>query len=216
MTSHKKYYQNLYESFGYPPSRQSVLRPAVLDAVAKRLGTKIPAALRDYYCVAGRERRFNICHDRLLAPKEWRIDQRRLVFMEENQSAVWWGISTRSRSSDPTVWQGVNQEPIQWNREHPRCSEFLAIMLHYQAVMGGLRFRGSATVPNISHLRLDHSWTYYGESNEMRAYSRPNQVVCLMIWWPPFLGKASLMVHAGGKTRADVHAIAVDLGVRFD
>ena len=216
MASYRKYYQQVYELFGYPLTRPSSVPAPMLDAAAKRLGVTLPAALRDYYGVAGRERRFSACHNRLLAPKDWRIDQRRLMFLEENQTALWWGVSTRSAGVDPAVWQGLNGEPVQWSREHRKCSEFLAIMLHYQAVSGGLRFCASAMVPDISHVSLDDSWTYYGECCEVRAYSRPNQVVCLMIWWPPFADQASLKVSAGGKTKTDLQTIAADLGVRFE
>ncbi|MGO9114246.1 MAG: hypothetical protein ACLP9L_33950 [Thermoguttaceae bacterium] len=53
----------------------------------------ISAALRDYYLVAGRERRFNCCLNRLLPPQEWLVDKHRLIFMEENQAVLSWGVN---------------------------------------------------------------------------------------------------------------------------
>jgi hypothetical protein len=186
----------------------------VIAAAEKRLGVRVPRALRDYYLVAGRERRFNICLNRLLSPLEWSIDKHRLIFMEENQGGFWWGISVRNPSSeDPPVSQGINDEPITWSLEHRKCSVFLAVMLHYQAVNGGLRFCGRADAPErFRHRFEDIGWTFYGEVNTQSAYSRANQVVCLM---PPFDTRfmPNWSVLAGGKTKQDLQTIAIDLGV---
>jgi len=153
----------MYETFGYPLTARTAPSSKVLAGVEKRLGVIIPGAFRDYYLVAGRERRFNTCHNRLLAPQEWSIDKQRLIFMEENQGVVWWGVSTRNPDSDdPPVSQGINDEPITWFQEHRRCSVFLAVMLHYQAVNGGFRFCGAAIAPDQSNYRFEkNGWTYY-------------------------------------------------------
>jgi hypothetical protein len=216
MESFKKYYRAMYRTFGHPLTERTALSSKVLAAAQKRLGVRIPAALRDYYLLAGRERRFNACHDRLLAPAEWSVDKKRLIFMEENQKVVWWGVSTRNPDSDdPPVSQGVNDEPITWHPEHRKCSVFLAVMLHYQAVSGGFRYCGRANAPDQSSYRFDENgWIYYGEVNSLLAYSRSNQVVCLM---PPgglpFMQKWSVL--AGAKTKRDLHAIEADLGMTF-
>jgi hypothetical protein len=217
MARFRKYYRSIFRTFGYPLTERTALSPAVLAVAEKRLGVRIPAALRDYYLVAGRERRFNMCHNRLLPPSRWAVDQRRLIFMEENQSVVWWGVSTRNPGSDdPPVSQGINDEPITWCSEQRKCSVFLTVMLHYQAVTGGFRFCGSAAAPEQSSYRFEENgWTRYGTVNTLLAFSRPNQVVCLM---PE--GELSLMpkwlVLAGGKTSADLRAIASDLGVAIE
>ncbi len=217
MASFKEYYRTLYSTFGYPLTKSASLSPKVLRAAEDHLGVRSPAALRDYYSVAGRERRFNACHNRLLPPSEWTIDKKRLIFMEENQSVVFWGVSTRNPDSDdPPVSQGINDEPICWYPEHRRCSVFLAVMLHYQAISGGFRYCGKGDAPERTGYRLkEHGWTYYGEVNSLFAYSRPNQVVCLM---PPgdlpFMQSWSVL--AGGKTANDLRIIAAELGVTFE
>ncbi len=64
-------------------------------------------ALRDDYLCAGRERRFNHVFNRLLPPQEWFIDQGQLVFMEVNQSVVFWGIALEAEMiDDPPIFQG--------------------------------------------------------------------------------------------------------------
>jgi len=217
MASFKKYYRTIYDTFGYPLTERTALSSEVLAAAQKRLGVRIPAALRDYYLVAGLERRFSACHNQLLPPQRWALDKQRLIFMEENQWVAWWGVSTRNPDSDdPPVSQGVNDEPITWHPEHRKCSVFLAVMLHYQAVSGGYRFSGGADAPDQSDYRFEEQgWTYYGEVNSLEAYSRRNQVVCLT---PPsdfpFMQKWSVL--AGGKTKGDLQGIATDLGLTFE
>jgi hypothetical protein len=211
MPSFKKYYRTIYDTFGYPLGECMGMSSTVLDAAQKHLGVHIPPALRDYYLVAGRERRFNTCHNRLL-PAKWSIDKQRLIFMEENQAVVWWGVSTRNRESDdPPVSQGVNDEPISWFPEHRRCSEFLALMLHYQAVNGGFRFCRTASPGDGTVQRLQNGWTYYGEVNRLKAYSRSNQAVCLMPLGDAFMNAISVL--PGAKTKNDLQAIGDDLQV---
>lgn len=189
----------------------------MLTAAGKRLGVRIPKALRDYFLVAGRERRFGTCNNRLLPPSQWTTDKHRLIFMEENQRVVWWGVSTRNpHADDPPVSRGLNEEPITWQPDHRKCSAFLAFMLHYQAVSGGFDHSGRADAPEETDYRFEeHGWTCHGKLSGMSAYSRRNQVVCLV---PPgdlpFLRKWSVL--AGGKTRADLQAIEADLGIRVD
>ena len=209
MSTFKKYHQSIFRTLGYPLSERSAFPASVLTTAEKRLGIRIPAALRDYYLVAGRERRFNACHNRLLSPNQWTLDKHRLVFMEENQSVVLWGVSTRNpETADPPVSQAINDESLVWNLENRKCSQFLAVMLHYQAVNGGFRFCGTGSVsdPPIDRLKRN-GWKYAGAINSLTAYSRPNQAVCLM---PP--GDLPFMRHwsvlAGGKTKSDLSTIA--------
>ena len=122
MTPFIKHYRRLFTSFGYPLTKPTGLPSTTIAAAGKRLGVTIPAALRAFYLVAGRERRFNVCHNRLLAPQSWTTDRHRLIFMEENQQVVFWGVSLRNRDvQDPPVSQGVNDEPIVWRPEHRKC-----------------------------------------------------------------------------------------------
>ncbi len=218
MERFKTYFQNIYATFGYPLTERTALSPDALDAAGERLGVKVPAALRDYYLVAGRERRFNTSLNRLLSTSDWTIDKKRLIFMEENQSVVCWGVSIRNPDSDdPPVSQGIDDdESFTWHPEHRKCSVFLAVMLHYQAVSGGCRYCGGGDAPEQSSYRFEaHGWTYHGQVTSMSAYSRPNQVVCVM---PP--GPLRFMqnwrVLAGGKTKRDLETIAAEVGVTLE
>lgn len=212
MASFKKYYRDIFTTLGHPLTNATGIPSEELSRHAKRLGVRIPRSLRDYYAVAGREKLFNRCHNRLLAPKNCSIDKRNLIFMEENQAVVLWSVSTRSSvANDPAVFQAVNDEPITWVREHKKCSVFLGVMLHYQAVSGGFRYVGSAPSPDNLHEKLKVGWTFIGEVNQLWAFSRRNQVVCVMFSDLPF--QPAMMIRAGGKTKADLHAIEDFLSV---
>jgi len=215
MPSFAEHYRGIFKNFGYPLTTRSGVAPPVLDAAEKRLGVRLPTALREYYLVAGAERRFNTCFQRLLPPSKLWIDGRRLVFMEENQSVVFWGIASKaSNQVDPTVFQGINDEPIAWYVENRKCSIFLSVILHYQAVNGGLRHCARADAPEKSDYRFKRQgWTYYGEDNGLKAYSRPNQVVCLMS--PGDVPLPTGSVLAGGKTRKALEAIGTEIGLEF-
>jgi hypothetical protein len=206
-------YRAAFECFGYPLTQSSSLPGDSLRKTEDRLGVRIPLALRDYYLMAGNEKRFNCANHRFLHPSKWFVDGRHIVFLEENQSVVWWGVSTRtSNAIDPSVSQSVSAEELVWHKEHKKCSSFLTVMLHYQAVSGGFRFCGSAAAPDNLHELLKKGWRYAGELNQLWAFSRQNQVVCVM----PGGGlphMPAMMLLGGAKTKDDLGAIEESLAV---
>lgn len=215
MPSFKKQYQTLFKTFGCPLIENMGMPAKLLAAAEKRLRVRIPRALRDYCLVAGRERRFNTCHHRLLAPADWMVDRQHLIFMEENQRVVLWGVSIRNPDTkDPPVSQGVVAEPIHWARECRRCSDFLRRMLLYQAVSGGMPFSGIGDAPEKSDYRFDkHGWISHGELGGAHMYSRQNQVVCLQPVQLPYMPTMKINVSAGARTEADFVNIGKELSV---
>ena len=202
-----KYYCDIFASFGYPLGQNASLAESTIDRAADSLNITLPAALRDFYTVAGREKRFNQCHNRIIAPKDWRLSKNRLIFMEENQWVVWWGVSVRNpRNDDPPVSQAVNDDDddLDWYQENRRCSVFIAVMLHYQAVSGGFTHFGNSPEPKNLKRLLKREWQFYGTVNQLSAYSRQNQVVCI----EPDMG-----VAAAAKTQKALKAIQDELGL---
>lgn len=183
-----------------------------IAAAEKRLGVGVPKALRDYYLVAGGERRFNHIFDRLLAPSEWFVDSGHLVFMEENQAVVFWGtVATADPAPDPPVFQGVNGDPIEWYQEHEKCSVFLLVTLHWHGAFGGaMRWADTAAVDPQLVRHLDRHWRFAGEVNAMRAYNRPGQAVCFLQW------DDSWRVFGGTSTKDGLAEMAKDLGLEWD
>src|SRR3712207_4710383 len=92
------------------PLKASDRTPAdALSRAERRLGVRLPGALREYYRACGRFGPLNRAHDRLIAPEKLFVDSGKLVFLEENQWVVYWGVEAASeRRGDPPVFQGVN------------------------------------------------------------------------------------------------------------
>ena len=89
---------------------------------------RIPQALFDYYSVAGYHW-VNKKQNRLrpLEELDWYRDW--LIFMDDDQGLVSWGIQRQDlSSSDPVVWQGILGEEIDWFQEDLTLSEFFIEM----------------------------------------------------------------------------------------
>ena len=81
-------YRQAFADLGFPLGEREALDPQALETMPLG-GLRLPGALRDYYLVAGRERRLNSSFNRLLAPADVFVEAGRVVFMEENQAAVY-------------------------------------------------------------------------------------------------------------------------------
>src|SRR5262245_51306813 len=189
--------------------------PSVAQAEA-RLGLRLPAVLRAYYRLAGRHDRFNRAHNRLRRPGEWSVDGGKLVFLEENQCVVVWGVGVSgSPEEDPPVYQGtiIRGQPTEWHLEHERCSEFLLVMLHLQAVCEGYEFLGGSDITPEALARFLTGWTPAGRVNELLAFHREGGAACVIE------GEGSSQLYVGGRTERDFEAIEAELeavGVGID
>ena len=88
MPPFKDYFRAMYLTFGYPLTKRSGTPLEDIVSAEKSLGVRVPMALREYYLVAGRVKGFNTCNHRLLSPADWELDNKRLIFMEENQKVL--------------------------------------------------------------------------------------------------------------------------------
>jgi hypothetical protein len=189
--------------------------PSVAQAEA-RLGLRLPLVLRSYYRLAGRYDRFNRAHNRLRRPGEWSVDGGKLVFLEENQCVVVWGVeASRSPEDDPSVYQGtiIRGQPTEWHLEHELCSEFLLVMLHLQAVYEGYAFLGGSEITPAALERFLTGWTPVGRVHELRAFHREGGAACVLE------GEGSWQLYVGGQTERDFEAIEAELqavGVEID
>jgi hypothetical protein len=181
----------------------------------ENFGVRLPAALRDYYLGVGNLRSLNAAHNRLLAPNDWFLEGGKLVFMVENQGVVYWGMeAVELPDDDPPVFQGVNLLPkaIEWHPEHEPCSEWLLIMLHWQAVCGGLEWIGMADVGQVVIEYFEHRWQLVGKQEGIIAFRREGQAAC-------FIGEGdaqSLYVGANSEElftqiRAELKSVGVGL-----
>jgi hypothetical protein len=119
---------------GRRPRRGDGLSASEIRTSEGRLGCRVPDSLRAYYLLAGRLDELNKAHNLLYAPKELRVEDGVLVFMEENQAVVHWGVKVKDLGkADPMVYQKVNEEGARWYSERMSISKFLDRMYDWQA-----------------------------------------------------------------------------------
>ncbi len=102
--------------------------------------------MRRFYRSLGRVDALCRAHHLVLPPKRLRVEEQHLVFMEENQDVVTWGVPLTSLGSDdPVVWQRNNTPPTAWYSEDQRFCSFLLSMFEWYVEMSmlGSARRGS-------------------------------------------------------------------------
>lgn len=180
-------YQDTFATVGVRLGRNDACSAADINKAERRLGIMLPESLKEFYRIAGREKRVNQCHNRLLSLEELWIDSERVVFMEENQSVVFWGIpAVREAKPDAALFQGVNchDKGIEWYSETDSCSTFLNVMVVWHASFGGGAAHSAVGYvdENATRATLDQQWTLIGEVNAMRAYRQAGRAVCFLKW----------------------------------
>jgi hypothetical protein len=214
--SYSTKYRQVIEALAKPLTSEDGVPAAEISAGEHRIGVRLPSALREYYLLAGRLDQLNHAHNRLYSACDWCVDAGKLAFMEENQAVVFWGIPINDNTDeDPPVLQGVNvsDQPIGWYPEHGCCSEFLLMMLHWQAVCGGMQFTGGADISSATLRRIQAKWRFVGEIGEMLAFGRDAGAICV-------IGEGeALQLCAGGHTEHDFDLIRAELaqiGVKLE
>lgn len=127
------------ESFGYSEEEWGILE--------QDLNTKLPKRLRDYYLTLGRNVSINYTHNRLLKLDEeigFSTDKY-LIFYEENQGGVYWGIMEEDLLLDnPPVWGNYgNNEVPDWQFETKTTEDFFLLMAIYNGTLGGLQYHAN-------------------------------------------------------------------------
>ena len=96
-----------------------------LSTAATRLGLALPPVVADFYRLAGAAPELQE-HNRLRDPEALTVEDCYLVFMEENQRVVDWGLRLPvGGEADPEVWQRVNGDEPEWHAEGMPFSEFI-------------------------------------------------------------------------------------------
>jgi len=99
--------------------------PERLSAAKARLGFELPSVVVDFYRLAGNAPELQV-HNRLRDPEALTVEDGYLVFMEENQRVVDWGLRLPlDGEADPEVWQRVNGDEPAWYSETTSFSVFL-------------------------------------------------------------------------------------------
>jgi hypothetical protein len=142
-------YRSAFESiYGRLPKPSEGVPEQALAAAEKRLGGKLPAALRSFYATVGGTSNVTSAHNNLTPPDALSVEQGWVQFCDENQSVCDWWLRLDA-GDDPNVEQRMDG-----SEDVGPCSEFLHYLIHLQALMGGLEHCGSrdrkkATVQKI-------------------------------------------------------------------
>lgn len=217
-------YRDTFASVGVQLRDEDGCPATEIDDAEARLGIKVPVSLREYYLFSGREKRINQIHNRLRPPEKWSVKSNYLVFMEENQCVVYWGVpAEQGPNTDAPVSQGVNlrEKGVEWHAEHDSCFTFLNVVAIWHASYGGAVANTAVGYVQEKAARkaLDGAWQFVGEVNAMRAYKKDGGVVCLLKW-EDFLQKKSKLppwrVFAAAATRAELERIKASLHAQWE
>ena len=108
---------------------------SVIEEEEKRLGVVIPDTLREFYQLLGGNLLFADGFQHFAQVNELFIKDDKLVFLQENQSVVYWAIDLKDGN---TVVQTEDQDfsgVVEWVSEEFELSQFLEMMLYFQCVM---------------------------------------------------------------------------------
>lgn len=109
-----------------------------IEAAEKKLSVKFPEALKDFYLNVGKINLFTDGFEFFAKPKQIYIKGNKLVFLEENQAVLSWGIDLKDLSKDVVpVYHSSNigdsEDDIIWYTEALPLPEFLELIMYYQA-----------------------------------------------------------------------------------
>jgi uncharacterized protein (TIGR02996 family) len=127
--------QEFIELWHQPLTPQSGNTEAELHTVEKRLGHRLPAALREWYLIAGNQTEIWSRQDRLRQLHQLEIQDGRLIFRWENQGCEMWGLRLNDfEQDDPPVYKFREETAI----ESPTMTAFAIVSLLMETIGGNL------------------------------------------------------------------------------
>lgn len=187
-----------------------------VSAAEVRLNLRLPRILREFYLKAGNREDINRAHNRLLAPDGLVEQDGVLVFYEENQAVVLWGIEASVLGlDDPPVVSAGNGGRLLWQEEREHLSAFLTDMLLWQAVNGQTLYGGIGRASSEAVARAGSEWQQIGlgPSAGGKALLRDGQLLYVVSRDPT---DAAPEVFGGGRTTADLVALTQTFSVAWD
>jgi hypothetical protein len=192
------------------PAKSDGCSNTELTYAEKKLGVKLPPGLREFYAAAGRIDQINLAHNRLLKPEEIRIEGGYLIFYEENQVVVQWGLPVKAlKSDDPPVFQcpGEPENESDWYQESDSVSRFLMAMTHAQAAVGGLPYCVTAALTDQITANVKKTFSHVVTMNEYDIYASDGQVIFRMT------AGSEPELYAAGRTENDLNEICSKLSI---
>jgi len=140
------YFQKIRHLYNVPENENFGFAESAILELEKRLDIVLPAKLREYYLTLGKHEAINYSYNRLLQPGDIDFSQDEyLIFYEENQGVVNWGIKKEDLlTPSPPVYGNYSSDERNpyWHLEYPTdaCMLMLAV---YNGVLGGLKYNGN-------------------------------------------------------------------------
>jgi hypothetical protein len=204
-------YEQTVTMFFAPIRRAQGFSSRDVSAGELRLGFALPLLLREVYQRVGKRSDVTRKYHRLLGPEELRVSAGTLLFFEESQQVVFWGIKlTDAGQADPPVWQATNKKRLVWHPDHDRLSDFLLTMLYRQFLEYGAN-NGMVPIGKKTLSAIRRGWPRVrlrGKNlGEMEVFARDGQALCV------FRQDQELELLAAGRAEQDLLAIGRRLGI---
>jgi hypothetical protein len=175
------YFQKIRHLYDVPENENFGFDESELVELEKRLGIVISASLRGYYLTLGKHDAINYSHNRLLQPaREIEFSQDEyLIFYEENQAVVRWGIKKGDLlDPNPPVYGNYSSDELNsdWYLELPTTEACLLMLAVYNGVLGGLKFNANC-LESIKPEVVDYiknNWQELGDisNSSQRIFTR--------------------------------------------
>ena len=142
------YFQKIRHLYHVPENENFGFEESEIIALEKELNITLPAILREYYLTLGRHEAINYSHNRLLRPggEIGFSPDEYLIFYEENQGVVSWGIKKDDLSNpNPPVYGNYSSddENPNWYLELPTTEACMLMLAVYNGVLGGLKYNAN-------------------------------------------------------------------------
>lgn len=146
--------------------------PTVIADAENRLHIVLPEALKQFYLLIGGLALFTDSFERIVTPRDLAVQDRRLIFAEENQDVCIWGADL----STGEVFMFSNQ---QWHPENLPLSQFLILLLFYNCAQGGYAFAGTCGADSFTAIQkeLAVGWRKEVVHNGLTIYAKKDSLI---------------------------------------
>lgn len=142
--------QNIKRLYNLPENENFGFSEKEISELEKRLAITLPAKLREYYLLLGKEENLNYSYNTLFKPEEVHFSEDGfLLIYEENQGVVIWGIKKEDlKLENPPVYGNYDTiEKSDWEIETQTTESFLLMIAIYNGTFGGLTYNGNFIGP---------------------------------------------------------------------
>jgi hypothetical protein len=206
-------YERTVAAYFAPIGKADGLSEKAVSACERRIGGALPLVLREYYLRVGRRADLTRKYHRLLGPADLRVSAKALLFFEESQQVVYWGIKmTDTAEADPPVWQATNhtKKRLAWYPDHDRLSDFFLTLL-FRQFLEYSEHNGAMPISKKVLSAIRRGWprvTLRGKNlGDIEVFGRDGQALCV------FKKGQDLELLAAGRTEQEFLEIGQTLDI---